>query len=118
MADPDPPADEHGPPADEHGPPTRDPGLQPERTRLAWRRSALALTLVVALTMRLAVERGGVAMLLGLFAVVGWAGLIGYAYRHASGPRRPVAGQISAEVPLLGLVTAGYAVLGMILILR
>ncbi|WBB98379.1 MULTISPECIES: DUF202 domain-containing protein [unclassified Solwaraspora] len=110
-------ADPTDPPAREHGPPARDPGLQPERTRLAWRRSALALTLVVALTMRLAVERGGAATLLGLFAVIGWAGLIGHAYRHASGPRRPAAGQISTEVPLLGLVTAGYAALGAILIL-
>ncbi|MFV2020308.1 DUF202 domain-containing protein [Micromonospora sp. LOL_023] len=95
----------------------RDPGLQPERTRLAWRRSALSLTLVVLLTARLAVERGGAAIVIGLIAVVGWAALIGYAYRRATGARRPAAGQISGEVPLLGLVTASYAVLGAILIL-
>ncbi|MFY1695323.1 MULTISPECIES: DUF202 domain-containing protein [unclassified Solwaraspora] len=95
-----------------------DPGLQPERTRLAWRRSALALTLVVLLTVRLAIDRGGPALLAAPAAVVGWATLIGYAYRRARGPRRPAAGQIGAEVPLLGLVTAGYALLGALLILR
>ncbi|MDG4767335.1 DUF202 domain-containing protein [Solwaraspora sp. WMMD406] len=100
-------------------PPTEpsDPGLQPERTRLAWRRSALALTLVVLLAVRFAVERGGPAMIAGLLAVIGWAGLIGYGYRRARGPHRPAAGQIGAEVPLLGLITAAYAVLGVILIL-
>lgn len=97
--------------------PSPDPGLQPERTRLAWRRSALALTLVVLLTVRLAIDRGGPALLIGLLAVVGWAALIGYGYRRATGSRRPAAGQISGEVPLLGLVTAGYAIVGAILIL-
>ncbi len=42
------------------GPPdavvTRDPGLQPERTRLAWRRTTLSCTVVAVLAVKLAVQ--------------------------------------------------------------
>ncbi|MDT0345420.1 DUF202 domain-containing protein [Streptomyces litchfieldiae] len=40
-------------------PPARDPGAQPERTRLAWRRTTLTFALVVVLAARGLVVEGG-----------------------------------------------------------
>ena len=49
----------------------RDPGLQPERTFLSWRRTALALVGISALATRiLAVELGPVAGALGFVGIL------------------------------------------------
>lgn len=79
----------------------RDPGLQPERTVLAWRRTALAYTIVALLAGRLALVRHSVAAF--TVTIVLWAGAVVVSLRQR--PRG-----------LLALTTTAYAVLGALLI--
>ena len=54
------------------------PGAAPERTRLAWRRTALSATAVALLTGRLAIREGWTPLRLtvGGFALLGWVGVV------------------------------------------
>ncbi|HBF80960.1 MAG TPA: hypothetical protein DD420_13835, partial [Streptomyces sp.] len=66
---------------------TRDPGLQPERTRLAWRRTTLSFTVVALLAVRQVLRAGlgaagTVALALGLLA---WLGFLRVAHRRGGG---------------------------------
>ncbi|TDC77531.1 DUF202 domain-containing protein [Micromonospora sp. KC606] len=95
---------------------TRDPGLQPERTRLAWRRTALALTVVAVLALRLALTRGVPGALLGAAVVLLWAGALVALWGRAAG-RGPVRAGTRA-LPSIALSTAGLALLSVPLVLR
>lgn len=97
------------------GGPPRDPGLQPERTRLAWRRTALALTVVVVLTVRLAAGRGVAGGVLAAVAVAGWGVLLRVIWGRAGAGRATIGG--GPALPLTALATAGYALLGVLLVL-
>lgn len=73
----------------------RDPGVQPERTRLAWRRTTLAATVAVLLFVRQAAVSGsGPAGHLAVAAAVSvWAVLLLAAHRRLRrlGGRQPAA---------------------------
>ncbi|GAA1147432.1 uncharacterized membrane protein YidH (DUF202 family) [Kitasatospora gansuensis] len=86
----------------------RDPGLQPERTLLAWGRTALVLTVNAALVLRtgLADRQPGLVTLGGLLALTACA-TYGYGLRRrrqlepAEGPPGPV-----GPVPLRAMAGA------------
>jgi Domain of unknown function (DUF202) len=89
----------------------RDPGVQPERTSLAWRRTLLALTVVVLLAVRLALRSG---LSVGRFAaVIGlafvWAVACVVARRRmlALQPARPAAP--GGTVAVIGFCAFGFA---------
>jgi hypothetical protein len=95
---------------------TGDPGLQPERTRLAWRRTLLALTGVTLLELRLAFTgRAFDAVLAGL-AVAAWLAVLLLDWGRATGAR-PRRGH-HWSFPLTALTTAGMALLGVLHVWR
>ncbi|MBD0712188.1 MULTISPECIES: DUF202 domain-containing protein [unclassified Streptomyces] len=71
----------------------RDPGLQPERTRLAWRRTTLSFTVVAVLAVKVGIQDGTTPLAmtgLALSALV-WIGFLAVAHRRirSLSPARP-----------------------------
>ncbi len=56
----------------------RDPGLQPERTRLAWRRTTLSATVVAVLATKQAARDGatGTGLLGAALSALAWVGFL------------------------------------------
>jgi hypothetical protein len=124
-----------------------DPGLAPQRTRLAWRRTLLALAAVTLLSLRLAVHYGidTASMLTAAAGLLLWLGALLVAHRRgvalattrrtvvpaaaesskppegSSGPlSQQAAGPVATTdrtLPLYAAILLGYAVLGTILVL-
>lgn len=92
-----------------------DPGLQVERTSLAWTRTGLALALAGAVVTRLTVDRlGAVAVTLGLIAVVcavAMAALAGVRYRRATASLRH-SGTLPNDGTVLALASASALAVG------
>jgi hypothetical protein len=96
-----------------------DSGLSPERTRLSWRRTVLAVTVIALLCARLAIrERAtGESLLVAAAAMLVWlVGLVATFRRtRALVTSRP--GAAGRVLPLYAATAIAYAVLGGILIL-
>ncbi|MFF9067615.1 DUF202 domain-containing protein [Streptomyces sp. NPDC014891] len=97
----------------------RDPGLQPERTRLAWRRTTLSCTVVAVLAVKLAVsDETTAAGLTGLaLSALVWIGFLAVAHRRirSLSPARPQ--PLSHRGALLAACcTIALAVFGAVLI--
>ncbi|MFC9847122.1 DUF202 domain-containing protein [Streptomyces sp. NPDC060223] len=71
------------PPARE-GEGVRDPGLQPERTRLAWRRTTLSGTVATVLAVKTALHGGGslTGVVVCALCCALWLGLLAIAHRR------------------------------------
>ncbi len=97
--------------------PPRDPGRQPERTALSWRRTLLAATVAALLAARMGVAQPTPVALVAVAAVAaGWLAILVLATRRMTAMAAAEPGPVNWAVPLTTLVTAVYAGLGVVLV--
>ncbi len=94
-------------------------GLSAQRTRMAWRRTAMSAAAVALLAARPAAMAGAAAvqLLAAAAALGGWVALVAVAYRRSRGltARPPVPGRTT--LPAYAGVTVGFGVIGLVLVL-
>lgn len=90
----------------EDGTPVRDPGAQPERTGLAWRRTALTFVVCVGLMIRTLVVEGGdtEALTAAAAGILAWLGFVVVGHRR-------IAAMDAARPAPLSAASVGAAVL-------
>lgn len=110
------PVPEPEPSAEAEPEPGRDPGLQPERTRLAWRRTTLSAAVVALLAARQVLRDGATPvglMAVGLSLLV-WIGFLAVAHRRMRSLTAPRPRPLSPRGALLAagcvVAFAGFAV--------
>ncbi|MFJ8635350.1 DUF202 domain-containing protein [Streptomyces sp. NPDC093568] len=94
--------------------PERDPGLQPERTRLAWRRTTLSGTVAAVLAVRTSLH-GGVSVAGGIVCALCcglWLGFLALAHRriHALSTSAEPRALPPRHATATALLTVGLAV--------
>lgn len=93
---------------------TRDPGLQPERTSLAWRRTALAVVFNAILLLRAGLQEQGPHLLaLGVILCIGAAAMMNASARRdvelRATARAPTATRMLLVSSLVVLASIGAA---------
>jgi uncharacterized membrane protein YidH (DUF202 family) len=99
--------------------PGLEAGLSAQRTRLAWRRTAMSAAAVALLAVRPAVtgDADPTRVLAAAAAMVGWVALVAIAYRRGRGldARPPLPG--SRALLAYALVVCGFAAVGIVQVL-
>ncbi|GHE76647.1 hypothetical protein GCM10018785_51150 [Streptomyces longispororuber] len=93
----------------------RDPGLQPERTRLAWRRTTLACTVATVLAVRSALHEGlcAAGAVAGALCLACWLGFLLVAHRRITTLTAPRPRTLAPGVAAVAaLCTAALALCG------
>jgi uncharacterized membrane protein YidH (DUF202 family) len=92
-------------------------GLARERTRLAWRRTALGAAVVALLTARLAADAGGALDVLAIAAALGgWVAVVALAHRRGRQVSRARPAPAGRLLVLCALATVAYALLGVCMV--
>jgi len=90
-----------------------DPGLQPERTTLAWTRTTVSFAVSSAILLRWLPHYGVLVVTLILLLVAMALGIyVSQAARHRAAVQGLVAGRVRAQVGVVALMTAGMIVFG------